>query len=180
MRWGETARRRAISDELTGLYNRRFLEESAKDRFKHGSVGKRSISFLMVDLDKIHEVNDKYGPGAGDLLFIAVADALREITRTGDICARLSGDEYAILLPDTDQVEALEIADRICKTVSSRKVAVPKSPDSAELTEITVTSSIGVASAPAHANSWEGLLQAADKALHRAKELGRNRAEVAS
>ena len=180
MRWGEKARRRAISDELTGLYNRRFLEESGKDRFAHGSVGRRNISFMMIDLDKIHEVNTKYGSRAGDLLFIAMGEVLRKVTRAGDICARLSGDEFSVLLPDTEHGEALEIAERICMTVFSRKVAVPKSPGETEQTEITVSASIGIAAAPAHADSWEGLLLAADKALRRAKELGRNRAELAS
>ena len=180
MRWGEAARRRAVSDELTGLYNRRFLEESAKDRFERGSVGWRSISLMMIDLDRIHEVNTRYGSGAGDLVFIAVAEILRHITRAGDICARLSGDEFAVILPDTEYLEALETAERICEAVFSRKVAVPKSPGSTEKIEINVSASIGIASAPVHADSWESLLRAADNALSRAKELGRNRAELAS
>jgi len=179
MRWGETARRRAVSDELTGLYNRRFLEESAGDRFTQVSAGLRSVSLMMMDLDKIHEINEKHGTRAGDLVFISMAGVLRSATRAGDICARLSGDEFAVLLPDAGVDEACIIAEKARKNMAVRKVAVPKSPDSKEETEIIVFTSIGIASAPVHAKTWESLQLAADNALRKAKELGRNRVEVA-
>jgi diguanylate cyclase (GGDEF)-like protein len=178
MRWGETARRRAVSDELTGLYNRRFLEESAKERFEKG-VGLRSLSFLMMDLDKIHEVNSTYGMRAGDLVFIAAAEVLRSVTRAGDICARLSGDEFAILLPDTEPEEARLIAEKIRHAMASRKVTVPKTPEGKGHAEINICTSIGIAAAPLNTDSWEGLQLAADSALRRSKELGRNRVELA-
>jgi diguanylate cyclase (GGDEF)-like protein len=178
-RWGESARRRAITDELTGIYNRRFLEDSIKDRFEHGSVGLRTMSLLMMDLDKIHEINERHGPPAGDQVFIVVAEILRTLTRSGDICARLSGDEFAVLLPDTGAEEARNIADRIRETVSARKVMVPKSPDVVEKVEINVHTSIGIAVAPTHTNTQESLFLLADGALHKAKENGRNRVEMA-
>ena len=179
MRWGETARRRSVTDELTELYNRRFLDECAKIRFEYSSVGARIISLIMMDLDKIHEVNSRYGTKAGDLVIISSANVLHSYTRTGDICARLSGDEFAVLLPDTEHEEARLIAERICKAMVSLKVAVPKSPDSEEQTEVSISTSIGIASAPLHANTWENLVSAANDALSHAKELGRNRVEVA-
>ena len=179
MRWGETARRRAISDELTGLYNRRFLEESASGHFTKGIVGLRSLSLMMMDLDKIHEINNSYGTKAGDMVFIAVADVLRSATRTGDICARLSGDEFAVLLPDTEPKEAAEIAEKVRQIIEPKKIKVPGSPDGTGQAEISVRTSIGIASAPVHTDCWEGLLTAADNALHKAKELGRNRVEMA-
>ena len=179
MRWGETARRRAVSDELTGLYNRRFLEESAGDRFSQSTVGLRNVSLMMMDLDKIHEINDAYGTRAGDLVFVSTAEVLRSATRAGDICARLSGDEFAVLLPDASVEEACLIAEKARLNVASRKVPVPKTPDGKGQTEISVCTSIGIASAPVHANSWDKLLLAADGALRRAKELGRNRVVVA-
>jgi diguanylate cyclase (GGDEF)-like protein len=178
-RWGESARRRAITDELTGLYNRRFLEESIKDRFDHGSVGLRTISLLMLDLDRIHEINDRHGPPAGDKVFLEVAEILRSCTRAGDICSRLAGDEFAVLLPDTGPEEALSIAERIRATVSARKIPVPKTPDTVEKVEISIRTSIGVAIAPIHTNTREGLLLLADGALRKAKDLGRNRVEMA-
>ena len=179
MRWGETARRRAVSDELTGLYNRRFLEESAGDRFAKGSVGLRSVSLMMMDLDKIHQINEKHGTKAGDLVFISTAGVLREATRAGDICARLSGDEFAVLLPDAGVKEACVIAEKARVNMAAQKIAVPKTPDSKSQTIVTVCTSIGIASAPIHAKSWENLVLAADGALRRAKELGRNRVVVA-
>jgi diguanylate cyclase (GGDEF)-like protein len=179
-RWGETARRRAVCDELTGLYNRRFLEESATERFEKGAVRLRLFSLMMMDLDKIHDVNTCYGNKAGDLVFISTAEVLRSTTRTGDICARLSGDEFAILLPDTKSDEAYAIAERIRQTLPVKKIAVPGNPDGTGQAEIVVNISIGIASAPVHADTWEALSQAADNALHRSKSLGRNRVEVAA
>ena len=180
MRWGETARRRAVCDELTGLYNRRFLEKSAKDRFEEGVVGLRSVSLLMMDLDKIHAINERHGNKGGDLVFIATAKVLHSTTRPGDICARLSGDEFAILLPDTNPDEAFIIAERIRRNLTSRKIAVPQSPNGKGRAEIFVSTSIGIASAPIHADTWEKLNRAADGALHNSKALGRNRVEVAA
>jgi diguanylate cyclase (GGDEF)-like protein len=178
MRWGETARRRAITDELTGLYNRRFLEESIKDRFEQGAVGLRKMSLMMMDLDRVHEINERYGPQAGDQAICAVADILRSIMRSGDIAARLSGDEFAVLLPDTDAEEAKMVAERIRVSVTKREVTVPTSPGAQDKTVINIQTSLGLAVAPAHAKNMEDLLFAADSALRRAKERGRNRVEL--
>jgi diguanylate cyclase (GGDEF)-like protein len=180
IRWGETARRRAITDELTGLYNRRFLEESLKDRFEQGSVGLRKMSLVMMDLDKVHAINERHGSRAGDLVIIAVADILRSVMRSGDIAARLSGDEYAILLPDTDTNDAFQVAERIRTSVLKRQIQVPKTPGSGENIAINIGTSIGIAVAPTHAKKAESLIFAADGALRRAKDLGRNRVELVS
>jgi diguanylate cyclase (GGDEF)-like protein len=179
MRWGETARRRAITDELTGLYNRRFLEESIKDRFDHGSIGIRKMSLMMMDLDKVHVINVCHGSLAGDQVIIAVADLLRGCIRPGDIAARLSGDEFAILLPDTDGDDAKHIAERIREAVSALRVTVPKTPGSEEKTEIEVKTSLGIAVAPTHADTVDNLVLVSDRALRKAKEQGRNRVELA-
>jgi len=179
MRWGEVARRRAVTDELTGLYNRRFLEESASERFSRGTLGLRSVSLMMMDLDKIHEINDVHGTKAGDLMFISMAEVLRFVTRAGDICARLSGDEFAVLLPDAGTDEAVSIAERAREKIASRKIFVPARPNSTKNTEVSISTSIGVATAPIHANTWESLLLAADGALRQAKTQGRNQVVVA-
>jgi diguanylate cyclase (GGDEF)-like protein len=179
MRWGETARRRAITDELTGLYNRRFLEDSIKDRFDQGSVGLRKMTLMMMDLDKVHAINEKHGTQAGDLVIIAVADILRSIMRAGDIAARLSGDEFAVLLPDTDCEEASLVAERIRETVFRYEVQVPKTPGAADKVPIGIRTSIGIAGAPIHAQTTESLLFTSDGALRKAKGLGRNRVEIA-
>jgi len=180
MRWGETARLRSICDELTGLYNRRFFEKSVKDRFQEGTVGLRSVSLLMMDLDKVHAINERHGIKGGNLVFIATANVLRASTRPGDICARLSGDEFAVLLPDTDCDQARIVAERICRNLTVEKITVPQNPDGTGESEVIVSTSIGIASAPAHANTWEDLNLAADIALHHAKAKGRNRVEIAA
>jgi diguanylate cyclase (GGDEF)-like protein len=179
MRWGETARRRAITDELTGLYNRRFLEESITDRFEQGSVGLRKMSLLMMDLDKVHAINERHGPQAGDQVIVTVAEILRSLMRSGDIAARLSGDEFAALLADTDQEDARVVAERIREAVLAREIPVPKTPGAAGLVSLNVRISIGIAVAPIHAKNVESLVFTADGALRKAKDRGRNRVEIA-
>jgi diguanylate cyclase (GGDEF)-like protein len=179
MRWGETARRRAITDELTGLYNRRFLEESIKDRFEQGSVGLRKMSLMMLDLDRIHVINEQRGPRAGDMAIVATAKVIRSNMRSGDIATRLSGDEFAVLLPDTDKEDALQIAERIRGAVQETQIEVPKSPGSSETEYIKIQTSIGVAVAPTHAQTGESLVFTSDVALRKAKDNGRNRVEAA-
>ncbi|MCL2810188.1 MAG: GGDEF domain-containing protein [Treponema sp.] len=178
IRWGETARKRAITDEMTGLYNRRFLEESIKERFNNQSMSKRIMSLLMMDLDKIHGINDKHGTKGGDLVITAAAEEIRSCLRPGDIPARLSGDEFAVLLPDTDKKDAARIAERIRKKIEGRQVEVPASPGAAETALISTRTSIGIAIAPFHAKTLEDLEETSDAALRKAKELGRNRVEI--
>ena len=178
-RWGESARRRAITDELTGLYNRRFFEESVKDRFDQGSVGIRSMSLLMLDLDKIHTINEFHGTQAGDYVLLVFAEVLRSYTRSGDICSRFAEDEFAVFLPDTGLEEAKKIAERIRETIAGKDVLVPRTPDVLDKVKINVHTSIGVAIAPMHAKTCENLFLAADNALRKAKELGRDRIIVA-
>jgi len=179
-RWGETARRRAITDEMTGLYNKRFLEESIKERFNNTSMNFRIMSLLMMDLDKIHGINDRHGTKAGDLVIISASEMIQSCLRPGDIPARLSGDEFAVLLPDTDGGDAAKVAERIRENIEKQQVKVPASPGSDEKVAISTRTSIGIAIAPAHANTVEDLEEAADTALRKAKELGRNRVEIYS
>jgi diguanylate cyclase (GGDEF)-like protein len=179
LRWGETARRRAITDELTGLYNRRFLEDSIKDRFDQGSVGIRKMSLMMLDLDRIHTINDRYGPTAGDRVIIAAADILRSVMRSGDIAARLAGDEFAVLLPDTELEDARMVAERIRESIQNHAVEVPKNSGAAEKILLHTRTSIGISMAPTHGKNAESLIFSADGALRKAKEGGRNRVELA-
>jgi len=180
MRWGETARKRAVTDEMTGLYNRRFLEESIKERFNNQSMNFRRMTLLMMDLDKIHGINNLHGTKAGDLVITAAADMIRSELRPGDIPARLSGDEFAVLLPDTNEDEAVKIAERIRKSIEQKQVEVPAAPGSQETVFIGTRTSIGISVAPAHAGTLEELEETSDQALRKAKELGRNRVEVYS
>jgi len=180
MRWGEAARRRAMCDDLTGLYNRRILEEFAVDYFEKTDVSLRNLSLLMIDLDKIHLINDRHGTKGGDMVLIATAKVLMESTRSGDICSRLSGDEFAILLPDTNQNEAHIVAEKIRGNLFAQQIEVPEAPNATKLAKVAVSASIGVAVAPFHAGTWEKINIVADTALHRSKSLGRNRVEMAA
>jgi diguanylate cyclase (GGDEF)-like protein len=177
VQWGETARRRAITDELTGLYNRSFLEESIKERFITGAVGARKMSLIMMDLDKVHEINDRYGPVGGDRVIIAVAEVLKHMGRPGDIAARLSGDEFAVLLPDTAGQDAVTVAEKIREKVANQTVTAARL-GSSETDELYIRTSMGVAVAPRHADNVRDLEFAADTALRKAKNLGRNRVEL--
>jgi len=174
VQWGETARRRAITDELTGLYNRNFLEESLNDRFKSGAVKVRKMALIMMDLDKVHTINDCYGPVGGDKVIISTAAVVKHTCRSGDIAARLSGDEFAIMLPDTNGEDAIALGEKIREKVSTRSITL-KRLDSGSNDEIFMRTSLGISIAPDHGNSVRELLFNADSALRKAKDLGRNR-----
>jgi diguanylate cyclase (GGDEF)-like protein len=179
MSWGETARRRAITDDLTGLYNRHFLDTSIRERLSNGSLELRKMSLLIMDLDNIHEVNTKYGSRAGDRILTAVAEVLRKLMRTGDICTRLEGDEFAVLLPDVDGVAAKRVAERIRETVSIQKIAVVSPEENGEPVVISIHTSIGIAEAPASLEEdGNSLFDRAHEALKKAKAGGRNRVEL--
>jgi len=178
IRWGETARKRAITDEMTGLYNRRFLEESIKERFSNSSMNFRIMSLLMMDLDKIHGINDRHGTKAGDIVITAASKIISSCLRPGDIPARLAGDEFAVLLPDTDMSNAATVAERIRENIEKQRIEVPEAPGANRNVVITTRTSIGIAVAPMHAKTTEELEETADAALRKAKEQGRNRVEV--
>jgi len=178
VRWGNTARRRAITDEMTGLYNRRFLEDSIKERFNSQSINLRNLSLLMIDLDKLHSVNERYGAKTGDLVIFAAANIIRSSLRPSDIPTRLAGDEFAVLLPDTNKKYAAKVAERIRGNIEIMQVEVPASSGGSENIYLFTHASIGIATAPDHADTAEKLILAADSALKKAKELGRNRVEM--
>jgi len=178
MRWGETARRRAITDEMTGLHNRLFLEETIKERFSNPAMSLRNMSLMMMDLDKIHAINGRYGFNAGDKVIMAAANIIGSCVRPGDVAARLSGDEFAVLINDTDKTDVIKIAERIRENIQNKEIEVPENPSASDTVFINTRTSIGIAISPDHARTIEDLEEKADLALRKAKELGRNRVEV--
>jgi diguanylate cyclase (GGDEF)-like protein len=172
--WGEEARRRAITDEFTGAYNRHFLEEAMENNFEVARNMGESLSFIMVDLDNFRSINELYGHSTGDRVIMEVVSVFKKYLRSNDILARYGGDEFAILMPRTDLEQARNIAENICKEVAS----IPFLKNlGGEITRITISQ--GIAAFPDHANDIETLRKKADDALYRAKEMGRNRVECA-
>jgi diguanylate cyclase (GGDEF)-like protein len=163
--WGESARKRAITDELTGVYNRHFLEDALEDHFRRAKQNGHVLSLIMVDLDCFRSINDKFGHRKGDEIILRTVGVFQKHTEDRDIIARYGGDEFTIVLPSTGRDRALEIAERICREVSLMDIS----------DGIRITTSQGVASFPMDAGDLESLRKRADEALYRAKELGRNR-----
>ena len=152
-------------DALTGLPNRTFLLDRAREVFIAMAAGRSVVGLFVLDLDRFKEINDTLGHPAGDELLKVIADRLAAAVRPGDLVARLGGDEFAILLPDLiDEEAAREVASRI-----STAVRAPMRLDGVLL---NVDSSLGIALAPEHGADFETLLQRADLAMYSAKERG--------
>ena len=159
-------------DELTQVYNRRRFTELSEQLFSAHERSGRKLSLLFIDLDHFKSVNDNYGHDIGDLVLKTVAQIFRGAIRRSDIFGRLGGEEFALLLPDTDIDEACVIADRIRVRLSGTKIAFDDS-------SVSVTMSVGAASNEDEAAiSLKKLSKYADQALYRAKNGGRNRVEA--
>lgn len=168
----EEVNRRADTDPLTGLANRRRFDESLQRELSQSDRFGHPVSLVLVDLDHFKHVNDSHGHEAGDAVLRAVARMLADGVRTVDLCARFGGEELAILLPQTTAVGAYELADRLRRRIAGRPIRVNDS-------EIVVTASFGVASYPDVVRSRDALFPAADAALYGAKHDGRNRVKLA-
>ncbi|WP_455382339.1 diguanylate cyclase [Salinispira pacifica] len=174
VQWGESARKRAITDEMTGLFNRRFLDDSIEAQFRRAESEGRPMTVIMVDLDHFREINEAYGHNAGDEVILSVAPIFKKEMKPSDILARYGGDEFTFVCPDTDTEEALDRARAICEQV--RKLPLLEKWEG-ELKR--VTTSQGLATYPRHATDLKTLRERADQALYRAKEQGRDRVVAA-
>lgn len=161
----------AANDALTGLSNRRTLMELGEKECLRAERFGHPLSVMVVDIDLFKNVNDGWGHFAGDRVICAVADACAARTRAGvDTVARFGGEEFVLVLPETDSVGALHLAESLRQGVASQVVAVNE-----EGASTSVTVSIGVATLVQGAGlTFEQLVNRADKALYRAKETGRN------
>jgi diguanylate cyclase (GGDEF)-like protein len=166
----DAIRRQVVTDHLTSLYNRRHFMNRAREETERSLRYQHPLSVLMIDIDHFKHFNDRYGHATGDRVLQAVAGLFRKALRNVDLCARLGGEEFAILLPDTPAVNAYHVADRVRLTVAgSRYTGLGLPP------EDNVTISVGVATCPRDATVLEELLELADKALYAAKAQGRDR-----
>jgi diguanylate cyclase (GGDEF)-like protein len=164
--------RLAISDALTGLHNRRFFDQSLELEAARMERGNTSLALLLLDLDHFKWINDRYGHQVGDDVLVEVARRLEPVVRGGDLIARYGGEEFVVLLPDTGPARAREVGERCRRAVS----ALPFVTSSG--LQLAVTVSVGGATLPDHASSGDELVHVADKALYRAKALGRDQVQI--
>lgn len=161
----------AITDALTGVYNRRGFFELGRREIDRSHRFQRPLAAMILDFDHFKEVNDQYGHAAGDHLLRVVIQHLLSITRQIDIFGRYGGDEFCLLMPETDLFAAMETAERLRTGVAEQPVVY-------EETVIPVTISIGVVKATPEMLDLGALIARADAALYRAKQNGRNRVEM--
>jgi len=163
----------ATTDALTKLYNRRHFESAARAELARFQRYFRPLSILILDVDHFKNVNDRFGHAVGDTVLIGVADACRSIKRASDIAARIGGEEFAILLPETNEEAARSFAERLRREITECAPIVQGE-------KLALTASVGVAIATRYTTRVNALLQAADEALYQAKRTGRNRICVAT
>jgi diguanylate cyclase (GGDEF)-like protein len=161
-------RREATIDPLTGLYNRRHLEQVMKREMSFAQRGGHAVSAILVDLDRFKQLNDTLGHGAGDTALRAVGQFLRSRLRAYDIACRYGGDEIVVIVPGADAPAATALAEQL--RLGIEQLAVIDSGNA-----VSLTASLGVASFPQDGMTLEAILQSADAALYRAKAEGRNR-----
>jgi diguanylate cyclase (GGDEF)-like protein len=170
----EDARKLADRDPLTGFYNHRFLHERLGEEVVRSQRGRRPLSVLMLDLDDFKLVNDTFGHLFGDRVLVWCAELIRSTLRGSDIAARYGGDEFAVILPETDPDDARTAAERILEAFRERPfVGEQRGP-------VPLAASIGIATFPADGRTATELIAAADDALYRVKRAGGHEAASAS
>ncbi len=165
-------RKIAATDPLTGSANRRGLEEVANKELARAKRYHRPLSMMMLDLDHFKRVNDNHGHDAGDKVLVAFSEACRRSVRSEDLVARMGGEEFAIMLPETDSTATRILAERLLDKVRGLKVAVEKE-------AIRITTSIGIAEFH-EGDDIAAILRRADEALYNAKQNGRDQVAVST
>jgi len=167
VQWGDTARRRAITDAATGLFNRRYLEDSFGSILARAEREGTALSYAMFDLDRFGKLNAAYGAEFCDRLIVIASGAFRRVFAEEDILVRYGGDEFCFLIPASPP-EALRRCEAVCAEL--RSLAFEEHP------ELRISCSIGLAHYPSLASGLDELKERADRALYLAKEAGRDRA----
>jgi diguanylate cyclase (GGDEF)-like protein len=168
----ESLRNQSICDPLTGLFNRRYMEESLEREFSRANRNKTSLAIIMMDIDHFKRFNDTFGHQAGDALLRTLGDLLRRNTRGQDIACRYGGEEFAIVLSDSNLAGALQRAEILRQQVKQLSV------EYAGQLLGAVSISMGVALFPDHGATMGDVLRASDQALYCAKREGRDRVSV--
>jgi two-component system, cell cycle response regulator len=160
----------ALTDELTGLYNRRYLFAHLDELLARVNGEGIGVALLLFDIDHFKRVNDRYGHAAGDEVLRQIARRAQDSVRTVDLVARLGGEEFAVVMPETDLAIATAVADRLRLAVASGPFTLPANDE-----RLTVTISIGATIANTGCEDRDRFLKRADEALYEAKAAGRNR-----
>lgn len=158
----------AITDELTDIYNRRGLFELGKREVERARRYGRSLSAVMIDTDKFKDINDTYSHAVGDHVLRAMADRWRKTIREVDILGRYGGDEFVVLLPETELESAVQVADRLRQVICSTPIETPTG-------DIVVSVSVGVSAINDEITIFDTLIEKADQMMYTAKTTGRNR-----
>jgi diguanylate cyclase (GGDEF)-like protein len=166
VQWGEESRKRAITDPATGLFNRRYLEDSFESLFNKTKTERSSLTFVMFDMDRFGTLNNQYGQEFCDGLIVECAAVFKTVFAPEDILVRYGGDEFIFLLPGSNEKRAQIKCDNLCKAIREMRFA--------EHDELRLTCSMGFAAFPENATTPDELKERADKALYMAKEGGRD------
>ncbi len=163
----------SITDVLTGISNRRHVLEEGTKIFLRAQRYQLPLSMLMIDIDHFKRVNDTYGHSTGDRAICQVAHTCRQLVREIDLTGRLGGEEFVIVLPDTSLSGAVNLAERLRKTVEEDKIQAD------DHSYFSISVSIGVSAYNKSESTFENMLSRSDQALYKAKEMGRNRVVIA-
>jgi diguanylate cyclase (GGDEF)-like protein len=169
----QTLRIQSIRDPLTGLFNRRYMEETINREIPRATRYQRPLGIILFDIDHFKDFNDTFGHAAGDTVLSSLGEFVRAHIRSEDIACRYGGEEIVLILPDAPQDVTVARAEMLRAGVNALQLVHRDRP----LGELAI--SLGVAVFPRHGVTGESLLRAADQALYRAKQAGRNRVELA-
>jgi two-component system, cell cycle response regulator len=165
----------AVTDPLTGLHNRRYLDSHLKLLIDRALARGRPLSVCITDIDRFKSVNDTYGHDAGDEVLRDFAHRVRSTVRGADLACRFGGEEFVVVMPDTPADAAAAIAERLRIIVENSGFALPNSD-----TPLSITASLGIATLNPEGDTPEALLKRADMALYQAKNNGRNQVVAAA
>jgi diguanylate cyclase (GGDEF)-like protein len=157
----------AAVDSLTGLYDHDMFMSQLEREIESARRNETPLSLLMIDLDDFKTINDRYGHPTGDEVLVAVAAVIRRALRAVDIGGRYGGEEFIVALPGADTGHAVRVGERVREAINSEGIS-----------RVAVTTSIGIAGYPLHGENTQRLVSAADQALYRAKQAGKNRVVV--
>ncbi len=157
-------------DALTGIYNRAYFDNFLLHSVEDARQGNKKLSLMLIDVDNFKIFNDTYGHQVGDIVLKSVAEKISNKVRSNDVATRYGGDEFAVILPDTGKQEAGKVAEELNRAVYEHKVM--QKIDNGQEVELNIAVSVGVAELTGDDRTQ--LVENADKALYRVKELGRN------